>query len=106
MLVTHAMPEVEEEIAGAGGTVLLEHLGLLARYDQMALLDRLRSRAMAGDGLRGCWALVPADEQAELPLVDGRPVPVLTPNEWSRVPRPWLRNLHRARRRLAAEGSR
>ena len=40
--------------------------------------------------------LIPADDQAELPAVDGVPVPVLTPNEWVRVPRSWLRNVHRA----------
>ncbi len=102
-LVEMAMPSVEEELCESEGTPLLVNLGLLARYDQLALIDRLRARAMGGDRLHGCWILVPADDQAELPMIDNKPIPVLTPNEWDRVPRPWLRNVHRARR--AGEGA-
>ena len=70
--------------------------GLLARYDQLGLFDRLRARIMDGGPLRTCWTLLPADDQTDRPLVDGQAVPVLTPNEWARVPRSWLKNLHRA----------
>jgi hypothetical protein len=97
-LVSAAMPGAEGAIGGHTGTVLLEHLGLLARYEQLGLLGRLRSRTQTGDALRGCWVLVPADDQAELPTVDGAAIAVLTPNEWTRIPRSWLANLHRASR--------
>ena len=94
-LVRRTMPIIEDHIAAFPGTVLLEHVGLLGRYDELGLFDRLRQRIMDGSPLRSCWTLVPADDQIERPAIDGRGIPVLTPNEWARVPRPWLRNLHR-----------
>ena len=51
---------------------------------------------MEGAPLRACWPLVPADEQTDRPSIDGEGIPVLTPNEWSRIPRPWLTNVHRS----------
>jgi serine/threonine protein kinase len=95
-LVDLAMPTVEQTITSTPGTVLIEHPGLLARYDQLGLFDRLRTRIMDGGPLRTCWTLLPADDQTDRPHVDGHAVPVLTPNEWARVPRSWLKNLHRA----------
>jgi len=101
-LVAHTMPSVENTIATTPGTVLLENVGLLARYDQLGLFDRLRARVMDGGPMRACWTVVPADDQSERPSIDGHAIPVLTPNEWVRVPRAWLKNLHRASRQGAA----
>lgn len=101
-LVDRAMPAVEVHIANTAGTVLLENVGLLGRYRQLGLFDRLRARIMDGAPLRACWTLVPADDQADRPSIDGSGIPVLTPNEYSRIPRTWLRNLHRAGTRGAA----
>jgi hypothetical protein len=95
-LVARALPQVEEQLVGMHGTVLLENAGLLARYGQLGLVDRLRAAAAASQPLHGCWLLVPADEQGAMPMLDGEAVPALTPNEWARIPRPWLRNVHRA----------
>ena len=95
-LVQRAMSTVEDRIANTAGTVLLEHVGLLGRYAQLGLFDRLRARIMAGGPLKACWTLIPADDQADRPSVDGHAIPVLTSNEYSRIPMPWLRNLHRA----------
>lgn len=95
-LVDRAMPAVEDHIVSTPGTVLLEHVGLLGRYGQLGLFDRLRARIMEGSALRACWTLVPADDQADRPAIDGHGIPVLTSNEYSRIPRTWLRNLHRA----------
>ena len=95
-LVQRAMPAIEDHIATISGTVLLENVGLLSRYGELGLFDRLRQRIMDGAPLRACWTLIPADDQTDRPAIDGRGIPVLTPNEWSRIPRPWLRNLHRA----------
>ena len=47
--------------------VLLVHPGLLARYDQMDLLERLRDQVGRQGGCPGLWVLVAADEQSELP---------------------------------------
>ena len=95
-LVQRAMPAIEDHIATSSGTVLLENVGLLSRYGELGLFDRLRQRIMDGAPLRACWTLIPADDQTDRPAIDGHGIPVLTPNEWSRIPRPWLRNLHRA----------
>lgn len=100
-LVARAMPGVRQELTAAGGTILLRNAGLLARYGQLGVVDELREAVMGGGMLRGCWLLVPADQQAELPLIDGRPVPVLTRNEWARIPETWLQNRHRSARASA-----
>jgi len=97
-----ALPQAEEQLVGTHGTVLLENAGLLARYGQLGLVDRLRAAASGSQPLDGCWLLVPADEQGTMPTLDGEAVPALTPNEWARIPRPWLRNVHRALEGLEA----
>jgi hypothetical protein len=95
-LVARALPQIEEELVATEGTVLLENAGLLARYGQLGLVDRLRAAAARpSHALRGCWLLIPADEQREMPLLDDVAVPALTPNEWARVPHSWLENVHR-----------
>ena len=100
-LVQQAVTSVEDAIVATPGAVLLEHVGLLARYGQLGFFDRLRARLMDGVPMRACWTLLPADDQTDRPLIDGDAVPVLTPNEWARIPRSWLKNLHRA----ATEGA-
>jgi hypothetical protein len=96
-LVSAAVPVIEERLAATEGTVLLRNLGLLVRYGQLAMVERLRDRLLAGGPLVGLWILVPADRQSERPLLDGAPIPVLTQNEVLRLSDPWLSNLHRAR---------
>ncbi|MDA0169809.1 BREX system serine/threonine kinase PglW [Solirubrobacter taibaiensis] len=95
-LVQRAMSAVQASIVDTEGTVLLENVGLLGRYAQLSLFDRLREQIMAGAPLRACWTLIPTDDQADRPAVDGHAIPVLTTNEYARIPKPWLRNLHRA----------
>jgi serine/threonine protein kinase len=101
-LVDRAMPAIEEEITAIPGTVLLERTGLLARYGKLGLLEQVRTAAIGDRPLCGVWLLIPADDQVDRPMIDGSAIPVLTPNEWARVPRAWLRNLHRAARQDVA----
>jgi len=96
ILVRRAMPQVEAAIMGTEKTVLMIYPGLLARYDQMDLLTRLREKVGRPDGIPGLWMLIPADLQTPLPLIDGKPVPVIGPAEWARIPESWLRNVHRS----------
>lgn len=101
-LVSMAIPAVEERLRCAERTVVLTEPGLLARYDQLDLLERLRDRVgmrpKAGDpGLFGLWVVVPCDGQTEAPRLDGRAVPVITRAQWARVPRAWVNNQHRGR---------
>jgi hypothetical protein len=91
LLVGRAMPIVEAQLAQLDQTVVLIYGGLLARYDQMAMLERLRDR-LGRDGLPGLWLLLPGDQQA---VIDGKAVPLLSPGQRSRVPESWIGNKHR-----------
>jgi len=99
ILVSRVMPSLEQELLTTEGTALLVFSGLLARYDRLDILERLRDRITIPSGtgtpLRGIWVLVPADEQNALPTLDRKPVPVISSNQWARVPEAWLLNAHR-----------
>ena len=99
-LVDLVLPRVERELAVSSKTLLLTRPGLLARYDRLALLQRLRDRVgrrppPGEEPLFGAWLLVPCSEQAAAPQIDGKPVPVVTPSEWARIPEAWVLNRHR-----------
>jgi len=99
--VARALEEVEESLSHSARTILVSRPGLLARYGQMGLVERLRDRVSrrpaAGEvGLHGLWLLVPAEGAADAPQVDGIAVPVLTRAQWARIPEAWLENRHRA----------
>ena len=76
--------------------VLMLFPGLLARYEQMDLLTRVREKIGRPGGIPGLWMLIPADAQSLLPVVDDKPVPVIGPAEWARVPEAWFTNRHRS----------
>jgi hypothetical protein len=88
MLVTRAIPRVEEELCAAGPTVLLINPGLLARYDNLDLLERLRDRVGTPGGPAGLWCLLARQQ----PVIDGKPVPLLSPAQRVSVPESWLAN--------------
>jgi hypothetical protein len=89
-LVREASRQVESTIAAHEGVVLLEHVGLLARYGEVGMIERLRAATQDGAALRGLWVLVPADKQTDRPSIGGVPIPVLGPNERLRIPKTWL----------------
>jgi hypothetical protein len=93
LLVGRAMPIVEAQLAASDQTVLLIYAGLLARYDQMAMLERLRDRIGRPGGIPGLWLLLPGDQQA---VMDGKAVPILSPGQRARIPECWIENRHRA----------
>jgi len=71
---------------------LLIYPGLLARYGQMGLLERLRDDLGRVGGMPGLWVLVPDENRAM--IHDGRgteqAVPVLSPGQRVRIPGQWL----------------
>ncbi len=93
VLVNRAMPAVEEKLTAAKKTTLLTYSGLLARYDQMPLLERLREKVGRRDGIPGAWLLIPGEHQA---LLEGKPIPIISPGQRARIPEKWIRNEHRA----------
>jgi hypothetical protein len=92
LLVGRAMPRVEQQLTSAGSTLLLVHPGLLARYDRLDLLERLRDRVGRAGGPKGLWLLLPAQQ----PLICGKAVPLLSPAQRVYVPDGWIENRHRA----------
>lgn len=87
-MVAEIIPAVEAELLAKERPVLLVHPGLLARYDQMDLLTRLRDRVGRKGACPGLWVLVAADEQSELPMIDNREAPLISSGQRSRVPWP------------------
>jgi hypothetical protein len=92
LLVGRAMPGVERQLSSAGSTVLLVNPGLLARYDRLDLLERLRDQVGRPGGPKGLWLLLPTQQ----PLIDGKAVPLLSPAQRVHVPEGWVENRHRA----------
>jgi serine/threonine protein kinase len=103
-LVRLAMPKVEQAILESDQHILLVYPGLLARYDQMDILTRLREKVGRPDGIPGLWILIATDEQSSMPIMDGKPIPVIGPAEWARIPDSWLRNEHRSGQLSAVGG--
>jgi predicted Ser/Thr protein kinase len=95
-MVAEIIPAVEAELGASHRPVLLVHPGLLARYDRMDVLTRLRDQVGRKGKCPGLWVLVAADEQSELPLIDGREVPLIGSGQRVRVPLAWIDNSHRA----------
>lgn len=93
-LADMAIPQVEQQLQQDGGTVLLTNPGLLARYHAMGMIGRLQEHLLKPKGLQGLWMLIPADDQAVAPLIQGEAVPVITPNQWARVPDGWIQGRH------------
>ncbi|MEA5465558.1 BREX system serine/threonine kinase PglW [Leptothoe sp. PORK10 BA2] len=93
LLVGRAMPLVEAELLQADRTILLIYPGLLARYDQMTLLERLREKVGRDDGIPGLWLLLPNGQQA---TIDGKAVPLLSPGQRAKLTDDWIGNRHRA----------
>jgi hypothetical protein len=77
ILVRRAMPAVEQTLFAAERPVLLVYPGLLARYDQISLLEKLRDACTQQRHAPGFLVLVPSDEQRSMPVLDGKPVPVI-----------------------------
>ncbi len=100
ILVGRCIPLLEKELTKVAGTALLVFPGLLGRYDQLEVLrhlrDRITSPAGSGGALRGLWVLLPSDEQSALPMLDRKEVPVISSNQWARIPEAWFTNLHRS----------
>lgn len=89
-LVRQTMPRVMDDIAGRDKPVLITNAGLIAHYDQMTGLENLRDSVIASQTPPGLWLLLPCDTQTGAPRLNGRAIPVTTPNQWARVPDAWV----------------
>ena len=97
ILTAAAAEQVEQRVLAAGARVVAWNAGVLARYDQMGVVDRLRDRAGRADAaLQTLWLVVYGSTAEAKPAIDGQPVPVLGPSEWVDIEGPWLGFRHRA----------
>jgi len=94
-LVRAVIPAVESDLRDAGDRIVVSELGPLARYGAMHVLERLRDDAGRPGAPALVFVLVAADATKDLPVVDGRALPVLTDNQWARLPERWVTNAHR-----------
>jgi hypothetical protein len=69
---------------------LLSYPGLLARYGQLGVLERLQQAAGRPNGPPAVLVLLAADDQHQFPMIDGQALPVTTSNQWLRVPDGWV----------------
>jgi hypothetical protein len=105
LLVDQAIKVVEAELSSADKTILLTYTGLLARYNRIDLLERLRDKiGFTHSKLHGLWLLIAGDEQSPLPLLDGKPIPVISVAQWARIPKAWIANAHRSNGNGSREG--
>ena len=88
------MPLVEAQLSSPDNTMLVTYAGVLARYDRMDLLERLRDKVGRQDGIPGLWLLLPGQHHA---VMDGKAVPILSPGQRATIPESWLQNVHRGR---------
>lgn len=96
-LVDRGINVVERELAESSRTILLVYAGLLARYNRLNLIERLRDQIGTSQSrLHGLWLLLAADQQSVLPTLNGKTVPVIGPGQWARIPEAWIYNRHRA----------
>jgi serine/threonine protein kinase len=91
-VVDAAMKSLTDRLAATSGTVLLTHCGLLARYKRLDLVARWRDIVHdQARPLEALWLLVSSPGTTDVPMLDGVAVPVLTRNEWTRIPAEWRR---------------
>lgn len=95
-LVRRAIPAVERTMLQSERTVLVTYSGLLARYEQLDMLDRLRDATERREDTPGFIVLLPADRQTDMPIIDGTPLPVVLASQWARLADVWISNGHRA----------
>lgn len=97
-LAALAAQQLEQELVQASGLMVASSPGLLARYEQLTLIERLRDTAgTAGSSLHALWLVIPQDAPSQLPTIDGKAIPVIGKQHHADVPEPWIRNRHRAR---------
>jgi len=88
-VVDAALESVEARLAGSEQALLLERVGLLARYRRLGLVERLMARSGAKGGPPAVW-LVVTQGSDELPRVDEVPVPLPPASRPVPLPRGWL----------------
>lgn len=89
-LVSRAVPGIQVRMKESR-MPLFACPGLLARYDRMDLIETLRDEAGTRNSpVHGAWLLVATDGQVGRPMVDGKPVPIISTSQWAPIPDSWI----------------
>ena len=101
-LVERVVPKVTSDLCRRKEHLLLVHPGLIARYDQMRVLETLRDKVGHDVTCPGVWVLVATDGQHDMPMLDNAEIPLITPGQRARVSEAWVDNRHRGRTNVVA----
>ncbi|MBN9519354.1 BREX system serine/threonine kinase PglW [bacterium] len=101
-LTERVVPKITADLTSRRDHLLLVHPGLIARYDQMSVLEALRDKVGHDVPCPGLWVLVASDGQSDMPVLDHAEIPLITPGQRAKVSESWIENLHRARPVTAA----
>jgi serine/threonine protein kinase len=80
-----AARRVEEELKARQSSTLVIYPGLLGRYGQLSVLERLADSL----GPHSLWLLTGSDRQSASPMADGHAIPARS-TQWAWVPKKWL----------------
>ena len=94
-LVGRVAPKITAQLLSRKEHLLLVHPGLIARYDQMAVLETLRDKVGHDVACPGLWVLVAMSGQNDLPILDNAEIPLVTSGQRAKVSESWIENLHR-----------
>jgi hypothetical protein len=101
-LVARVAPRVTAGLCQRKDHLLLVHPGLIARYDQMAVLETLRDKVGHEVPCPGVWVLLATDGQHDMPMLDNAEIPLITPGQRAKVSEAWIDNIHRGRSKAVA----
>jgi hypothetical protein len=96
-LVARVAPKVTADLCNRKAHLLMVHPGLIARYDQMTILETLRDKVGHDVPCPGIWVLVATDGQHDMPMLDNAEIPLITPGQRAKVSEAWIDNLPRGR---------
>ena len=102
-LIGFVLPGVLAALKDDARPLVVQHLGLLVRYGQEGLVQALRGAAQSGQ--RPARLLLLPGDSHQPPMLDGVVLPVITPADWTHLPKPWLENRHRAAPAAAVSGN-
>jgi serine/threonine protein kinase len=101
-LVGRVTPTITNVLLNRTEHLLMVNPGLIARYDQMSILETLRDKVGHDAHCPGLWVLVAMDGQSDMPVLDNAEIPLITPAQRAKVCEAWIDNLHRGRPEIDA----
>jgi hypothetical protein len=94
-LVQRTLASLRPVLLNSPAPLLLTNVGLLARYELMALVTEIETSAGRPGHTPSLWLLLPSHKQG-LPVIDGVPVPLVNGTQAFALPQAWVENKHRA----------